>query len=76
MEAWYVRLTIMKRRSGSAEEGGSWVFRDIPRPIMQKMKIAAAIEGKSLKQLLLDLSEAHLKVLERKGLLPKGKLNW
>jgi len=58
---------------GKEEKGGSWVFRDIPRPIMQRMKIAAAIEGKSLKQLLLDLSEAHLKEMEKKGLLPKGK---
>jgi hypothetical protein len=35
--------------------------------------LAAAIEGKSLKQLLLDLSEAHLKEMEKKGILPKGK---
>ena len=28
---------------------------------------------KSLRQLLLDLSEAHLKDLEKNGLLPKGK---
>lgn len=55
------------------EKGGSWVFRDIPRHLMQRMKIAAAVEGKSLKQLLLDLSEAYLKELEKKGLLPKGK---
>ena len=59
--------------SKEQEKGGSWVFRDIPRPIMQRMKVAAAIEGKSLKQLLLDLSEAHLKEMARKGLLPKGK---
>jgi len=35
--------------------------------------MAVAYEGKSLKQLLLDLSEAHLKEMEKKGLLPKGK---
>ena len=63
----------MAKEKGSDAKGGSWVFRDIPRPIMQKMKIAAAIEGKSLKQLLLDLSEAHLKEMEKKGLFPKGK---
>jgi len=33
----------------------------------------SAFEEKSLKQLLLDLSEAHLKEMEKKGLLPKGK---
>jgi len=63
----------MSKGKNPEEKGGSWVFRDIPRPIMQKMKIAAAIEGKSLKQLLLDLCETYLKNLERKGLLPKGK---
>ena len=57
----------------SEGKGGSWVFRDIPRHTMQRMKIAAAIEGKSLKQLLLDLCETYLKDLERKGLMPKGK---
>ena len=67
------RLPVMAKGKDQEDKGGSWVFRDIPRPIMQKMKIAAAIEGKSLKQLLLDLSEAHLKEMEKKGLLPKGK---
>jgi len=28
---------------------------------------------RALKQLLLDLAEAHLKEMEKKGLLPKGK---
>ena len=65
-------LTMAKGKD-QEDKGGSWVFRDIPRPIMQRMKIAAAIEGKSLKQLLLDLSEAHLKEMEKKGIMPKGK---
>jgi porphobilinogen deaminase len=52
---------------------GSWVFRDIPRELMHKVKVAAAIERKSVKQLLIDLSEAHIEELEKKGLLPKGK---
>ncbi len=67
------KLPLMAKGKDQEDQGGSWVFRDIPRPIMQKMKIAAAIEGKSLKQLLLDLSEAHLKEMEKKGLFPKGK---
>ena len=57
----------MRKGKSLEEKGGSWVFRDIPRHIMQRMKIAAAVEGKSLKQLLLDLSEAYLKELEKKG---------
>jgi len=52
---------------------GSWVFRDIPRDLMHKVKVAAAIQRKSVKQLLIDLSEAHIEEMEKKGLLPKGK---
>jgi hypothetical protein len=32
-----------------------------------------AIERKSVKQLLIELSEAHLQEMEKKGLLPKDK---
>jgi predicted HicB family RNase H-like nuclease len=53
--------------------GGSWVFRDIPRDLMKKAKIAAAIEGKSIKALLIEALEIRLQDLEKKGLLPKGK---
>jgi len=35
--------------------------------------MAVAYEDKTVKQWLMDLSEAHLKDLEKKGLLPKGK---
>jgi len=35
--------------------------------------MAAAYEGKTVKQLLLDVSETHLKEMEKKGILPKGK---
>jgi hypothetical protein len=55
------------------EPGGSWVFRDIPRDLMVRMKIAAAVQRKSVKQLLIDLSKDHLEELDKKGLLPKGK---
>ncbi len=55
------------------EKGGSWVFRDIPRDLMHRIKVAAAIEKKSVKQLLIELAEAHLEEMDRKGLLPKGK---
>lgn len=63
----------MGKLKSSEPSGGSWVFRDIPRDLMHRMKIAAAVERKSVKQLLIDLSHAHLTELEKKGLLPKGK---
>lgn len=39
---------------------------------MIKMKMAAAVQRKSVKQLLIDLAREHLAELEKKGLLPKG----
>jgi hypothetical protein len=55
------------------DEPGTWIFRDVPRDLMRRAKAAAAIQGTSVKQLTIDLMEAHLKELDRKGILPKGK---
>ncbi len=63
----------MSKSKSQDETAGSWVFRDIPRELMHKVKVAAAVERKSVKQLLIDLSRAHLEEMEKKGLLPKGK---
>jgi len=40
---------------------------------MRRVKMAAAHEGKSVKQFLMELAERRLEELERKGILPKGK---
>jgi hypothetical protein len=40
---------------------------------MHRMKVAAAVERKSLKQPLFELAEAHVAEMEKKGPLPKGK---
>ena len=40
---------------------------------MKRAKIAAAIEGRSIKALVMDSLETHLQEMEKKGLLPKGK---
>ena len=55
------------------EGTGAWNFRDIPRELMRRVKMAAAHEGKTVKEFLVELAEARLKELERKGILPKGK---
>lgn len=55
------------------DEAGVWNFREVPRDIIVKAKIEAAIQGKSVKALLMDLVETHWQELEKKGLLPKGK---
>ncbi len=63
----------MPKRSQKEDGPGSWIVRDVPRGLMRRMKIAAAIQETSIRQLLIDLSESHLKALEKKGILPKGK---
>lgn len=63
----------MPKTKVQQDKAGSWVFREIPRDLMHKMKIAAAVQRKSVKQLLMELSAAHIEELEKKGLLPKGK---
>jgi hypothetical protein len=55
------------------EGTGCWNFRDIPRSLMNRVKMAAAYEGKTVKDFLIELAEAKLQDLERKGILPKGK---
>ena len=70
------RLLLMPKAKVPKEpydEPGTWIFRDIPRDLMRRAKAAAAIQGTSVKQLTIDLMEEHLKELDRKGILPKGK---
>jgi hypothetical protein len=48
-------------------------IRDIPRDMFFRLKMAAALEHKTVKELVLDLIGGKLQELEKKGLLPKGK---
>ena len=57
----------------SADNTGAWNFRDIPRSLMRHVKMAAAHEGKTVKEFLMELAERRLEELERKGILPKWK---
>jgi hypothetical protein len=63
----------MTTRKDKAESKGTWIVKEVPRELMHRMKVAAAIQKKTVKQLLFDLAEAHLQELERKGMLPRGK---
>ena len=49
------------------------MLRDVPRHLMDRMKIAAAVQRTTVKALLLQLAETHLTDLERKGQIPKYK---
>lgn len=53
------------------DEAGVWNFREVPRDVIVKAKIEAALESKSVKALLMGLVESHWQELDRKGLLPK-----
>jgi len=60
-------------RGKGRDEAGVWNFRNVPRDVIVKAKIEAAVQGKSVKALLMELVEAQWQELEKKGLLPKGK---
>ena len=63
----------MSQKKDQANETGTWIVKDVPRDLMHRVKVAAAIQKKTVKQLLFDLAEAHLQELERKGVVPRGK---
>jgi hypothetical protein len=63
----------MSKPTKLTDEPGTWIFRDIPRDLMRRAKGGAALQGKSVRQLAIELMEAHLQDLERKGILSKGK---
>ncbi len=63
----------MTSRKQPVEAKGTWIVKDVPRELMHRMKVAAAIQRKTVKQLLFDLAETHLQELEKKGMLPKVK---
>lgn len=69
----YAIFLDMPKTKQTDAAGGAWIFRDIPRDLMKRAKIAAAIEGRSIKALVMDSLETHLQEMEKKGLLPKGK---
>lgn len=48
-------------------------IRNIPRSTFFRLKMAAAVEEKSVTDLVLELIEHKIRELEGKGLLPKGK---
>jgi len=68
-------LRYRRRREATARAP----FRDYGATSNQKaylsafMPQVAAVQKKTLKQLLFELSETHLEELERKGILPKSK---
>ncbi len=52
---------------------GTWIVRNVPRDLMHRAKVAAAVQRRPVKAILIELMEKHLQELERKGILPKGR---
>ena len=57
----------------SADKVAHLNVRDIPRTTLYRLKMAAAAEQKTIKELVLELVDQKIQELEKKGLLPKGK---
>lgn len=53
-----------------------YLLRGLPSDVADKLKVAASLHRTSMREYILEILEAHLKELERKGVsltLPKGK---
>ena len=57
----------MAKKTGTEEKGGAWIFRDIARELMKRAKIAAAVEGKTIKALILEALDDKIQELEKRG---------
>ncbi len=68
----WVICASMKAKS-DPEKTGTWIIRQIPAEFMRRTRMSILSERKTVRQLVMDLVEAHLQELERKGILPKGK---
>jgi hypothetical protein len=62
-----------QQKERSLDTEGTWIVRDVPRDLMRRARAAAALQGKSVKGILIELMEGYVQDLEKKGLLPKGK---
>ena len=56
-----------------AEKTGTWIVKQVPQPLMRRVRMAALAQNKTVRRLLMELVEDHLVELERKGLVPRGR---
>jgi hypothetical protein len=60
-------------RRDHKEHQGTLNIRGVPKDLIFKMKMIAAVERRTIKGFILALVEERIQELERKGLLPKFK---
>ena len=58
---------------GDTTDSAAIHIRAVPRQMFYRLKMAAAAEETTVRELLLRMIEEKLQELEKKGLLPKGK---
>ena len=63
----------MPRKATKEKDSAAIHFRGIPRETFYRLKMAAAAQHTTVRELLLELVQSKIKELERKGILPKGK---
>jgi hypothetical protein len=59
-----------------AKETRDFLLRGLHVEVADKLKVAASLHRKTMREYMLEVIAAHLKELERKGItltLPKGK---
>lgn len=57
----------------SNDDAAVLFVRGVPRELLNKLKGAAALQGKTLAEYVQQMCQAHIEELERKGILPKSK---
>lgn len=60
-------------RKSPTKDVGTLNIRDVPKDLLYRVKLAAAVERRTVKGFLLTLAEERIQDLEKKGLLPKEK---
>jgi hypothetical protein len=66
-------LAIMPTSPKPNDDAAVLFVRGMPREILNKLKGAAALQGKTLAEYIQQMCQAHIEELEKKGVLPKSK---
>lgn len=66
-------LAIMPASPKPDDDVAVLFVRGMPRDLLNKLKGAAALQGKTLAEYVQQMCQAHIEELERKGVLPKSK---
>jgi len=67
-------LALMPKLSRPEDDAAVLFVRGMPRDLLARLKAAAALQQKTLGEYIQEMCESHVQELEKKGLLPKGKI--